>query len=366
MARQPVAARSPHFSAGAETKVLLSNPGRRRAGRSVFRMSTLVWLLQALLVLRFGVFQASCADGLARQIPGRTLSLPEMASPELRQLIASPPTLLQVISRIPEMESRLHVHVRPVVIGGVKCFELKPDVMPPANLHRVLLHLHGGAYVAFNDGSGIGEAVLMAGIGHFLVISVDYRIAPKFPYPAAIDDSIAVWRAILTKTKPADTAVFGTSAGGAMTLELVQRALAEHLPIPAAIGVGTPWADLSMTGDSLETNEFVDDQLVTASGSLNQAARLYAHGMNLRDPRLSPLYGKFDRFPPTILTTGTRDLFLSNTVLTHRKLRQAHVEAELNVYEGMSHAQYLIDDNSPETRSIFEDISDFFDRHLGT
>ena len=141
--------------------------------------------------------------------------------------------------------------------------------------------------------------------------------------------------------------------------------MAEHLPRPAAIAPGTPWADLSRTGDSLFTNAYVDDQLVTDDGWLDAAARLYAHGIDLKDPRLSPIYGDFHGFPPAILTTGTRDLFLSNTVRTHRKLREAGVEAQLQVFEGMSHAQYLTDDRIPETREAFEEISLFFDRHLG-
>ena len=80
---------------------------------------------------------------------------------------------------------------------------------------------------------------------------------------------------------------------------------------------------------------------------------------------MSPIYGDFHGFPPAILTSGTRDLFLSLTVLTHRKLRQAGVEAELQVYEGMSHAQYLFDADSPETKEAFTEIARFFDQHLG-
>ncbi|MDQ8003130.1 MAG: alpha/beta hydrolase, partial [Pseudomonadota bacterium] len=94
-------------------------------------------------------------------------------------------------------------------------------------------------------------------------------------------------------------------------------------------------------------------------------ALLYANGRDLKDPQLSPIYGDFAGFPPAILTSGTRDLFLSNTVRTHRKLRRAGVEADLNVYEGQSHAQYGLNPDAPETREAFTDIARFFDRHLG-
>ena len=117
-------------------------------------------------------------------------------------------------------------------------------------------------------------------------------------------------------------------------------------------------------GDSYFTNEYVDNMLVTWDGWLGGAAHLYADGRDLKNPYLSPVYGDYRNFPPTILTTGTRDLFLSNTVRVHRKLRRAGVVADLNVYEGMSHAQYAGPDML-EAREVFEDIARFFDAHLG-
>jgi epsilon-lactone hydrolase len=104
---------------------------------------------------------------------------------------------------------------------------------------------------------------------------------------------------------------------------------------------------------------------VTWDGWLGRAAKLYANGASLKTPYISPIYGDFKGFPPTILTTGTRDLFLSNTVRTHRKLRRAGVVADLNVYEGMSHAQYQFNVDAPETKEAFTDIARFFGRYLG-
>jgi monoterpene epsilon-lactone hydrolase len=96
-----------------------------------------------------------------------------------------------------------------------------------------------------------------------------------------------------------------------------------------------------------------------------QRAALYANGHDLKDPMLSPVYGDMHGFPPTILTSGTRDLLLSSTVRVHRKLRQAGVDAVLQVFEGQSHAQYYRDVSAPETKEAFEEIARFFDRHLG-
>ena len=93
-------------------------------------------------------------------------------------------------------------------------------------------------------------------------------------------------------------------------------------------------------------------------------SQLYAHGHDLKDPQLSPVYGAFHGMPPAILTTSTRDLFLSDTVRVHRKLRRAGVVAELEVYEGLSHAQYLFDPTLTAPREVFGEIARFFDEHL--
>lgn len=265
---------------------------------------------------------------------------------------------------LPTMRDKLGVTWEPLTIAGVKVFAVTPATIPEENRNRLLVHVHGGGYVFAPGEAALPEAVLMAGFGGFRVISVDYRMPPDFPYPAAMDDAMAVWKDLLKSNDPRRMAIFGTSTGGGMTLAMVLRAKQEGLALPAAIAPGTPWSDLTKTGDSYETNEWVDNVLVTWNGWLGRAAMLYANGTDLKDPQLSPIYGDFSGFPPTILTSGTRDLFLSNTVRTHRKLRRAGVEADLNVYEGMSHAQYGFDLNAPETREAFTDIARFFDRHL--
>ena len=205
----------------------------------------------------------------------------------------------------------------------------------------------------------------MAGIGHFQVISVDYRVPPTAYYPAALDDAMTIYKAALKMTNPQDIGVFGSSAGGALTLEMMLRAKQDHLPMPGAIAVGTPMADLVNWGDSAQANALVDNVLVSPTGFCEAAAVFYAHGHNLADPMLSPLNGDFHGFPPAILTTGTRDLLLSNTVRTHQKLLQSGVDADLLVFEGMSHAQFTFDDRIPEDQNAFTEISAFMDKHLG-
>jgi acetyl esterase/lipase len=135
--------------------------------------------------------------------------------------------------------------------------------------------------------------------------------------------------------------------------------------MPGAIAPGTPTADLTKTGDTLFTNEMIDNVLVSQDGFVRATIELYSNGHDLKDPLISPVYGDLHGFPPAILTSGTRDLYLSNTVRVHRKLRAAGVEAVLQLWEGQSHAQYNRDINAPETREYNEEVARFFDLHLG-
>ena len=240
-----------------------------------------------------------------------------------------------------------------------------PEVIAPDNRNRVLLHMHGGCYVLNPGEAALPEAMFMAGFGHVKVISVDYRMPPEAYFPAALDDGMTVYKALSMTTSPKNIAIFGSSAGGALTLEMVLKMKQDGVPLPGAIAPGTPMSDVTKVGDTFVTNAMLDNVLVSPDGFCDAATKVYANGHDLKDPLLSPVYGDMKGFPPTILTSGTRDLLLSNTVRVHRKLRQAGVEAMLQVFEGQSHAHYYRDDTAPETKEAFEEIAAFFDKHLG-
>jgi len=314
-------------------------------------------------------------------VPARTLPVPEHVSPAMQALVGAPlsatwnvvpktPDEWKALSAptsnraLPALRERFGVTSESVVVNGVQAYMVTPRTIPPENRNRLLVHVHGGCYVLGGGESATTEAIYMAGVGHFKVLSVDYRRPPEFPYPAALDDAMAAWKGALKMARPASMAIFGTSAGGALTLSMVLRAKQEGLPLPGAIAPGTPMSDLTGVGDSFHTNFMVDNVLVGSNGRCGAMARLYANGHDLKDPLLSPVYGDMRGFPPAILTTGTRDLLLSNTVRVHRKLRQAGVDAQLEVFEAQSHAHYMRDANAPETQEAFEEIARFFDKHL--
>ncbi len=320
-----------------------------------------------------------------RTVPGRVIPVPTTTSPQFEAQVAAPyrtpdwnadpkskdewnalvaKLAAKGAAKLPALREKLSVTSDPATLGGVKAFLVKAKTIPEAHRGKVILAIHGGGFV-YNPGeAGTLEAVLMAGFGGYEVYAVDYRMAPDHPFPAANDDVMAAYKALLADHKPGDIAVVGTSAGGELTLALCLRAKAEGLPLPAAIAPGTPEADMTNAGDTIRTNEWLDNVLVSADGYVEAARKVYVPaGHDLKDPQLSPIFGDFSGLPPAIITSGTRDLFLSNAVRVHRKLRQAGVEAQLQVFEGMSHAQYLFNADAPETKEAFDEIAAFFDRH---
>jgi epsilon-lactone hydrolase len=323
-------------------------------------------------------------DSGSRELPARTLPVPGTVSPQMQKLIAAPlspawnviPKTVEewkalvdagaaaMVKTLPALREKLGVRVEPLTIDGVSAFMVTPEDLPPENRNRLLVHLHGGCYVSFPGESGTSEAIMMAGFGRLKVISIDYRMPPDHPYPAALDDTMMVWKAAVKMAKRESLAIFGSSAGGALTLSMVLRAKRDNLPLPAAIAPGTPMSDLTGSGDSFSTNAMIDNVLVAYGSTCDARALLYANGHDLNDPLLSPIFGDMHDFPPTILTTGTRDLLLSSTVRVHRKLRRAGVEAILQVYEGVAHGQLNRDADAPETKEAFEEIARFFGKHL--
>ena len=330
---------------------------------------------------------ALSAPAAARQVPARTIATPRTASPQLQRFIAAAASApLGDLSRAPETAEKWRAFVaanaqlglkRVAAIGamypcdvaetqmdGVTVRWITPASLDPVKTGRVLMHLHGGGYVLSPGEAGLSEGLLCAHFACTPVISVDYRMPPDHPFPAAIDDAITVWRALIRTHAPASVGVFGASAGGGLLLAMTSRLKALGLPLPGALAPNTPWADLEGESDSYAVNALVDSILPQYDGVAAAMARLYAGATSLRDPLISPVHADFTGFPPSILTTGTRDLLLSDTVRVYRAMRAVGVEARLEVYEALSHAEYNYAFDSPETASTFTDIGRFFERHL--
>ena len=216
---------------------------------------------------------------------------------------------------------------------GALAYDIRPQGWSDTD-RRVYLYIHGGALI-MGAGENCKTMSLTAAKNHNVrVVTVDYRMPPDHPYPASLDDCMVFYRALLRDYQPHEIIVGGGSAGGNLAAAMVLRARDEGLPLPAAAILMSPELDLTESGDSHQTNMGLD-----AMGSLMAANLLYAGGHDLTDPYISPLFGDMTKgFPPTFLSTGTRDLFLSNTVRMHRKLRNAGIQAELHIKEASPHA----------------------------
>jgi acetyl esterase/lipase len=233
---------------------------------------------------------------------------------------------------------RLQADVAARVMGGAPVYVATPRGERLRNRSHVLLDIHGGALLFGGGEANVRfSAASMALRTGCVAYSLDYRVPPDHPYPAALDDCMAVYKALLAE-RPAQEIVFcGASAGGNLAAALVLRARDEGLPLPAGVILRTPELDLTESGDSFHTLMGLD---VVLPAALMEVNLVYAGGADLAHPYLSPLFGDFAGFPPTWLQAGGRDIFLSNTIRMHRRLRNAGVRAELHVWEGMPHGGF--------------------------
>jgi acetyl esterase/lipase len=255
------------------------------------------------------------------------------------------------------MPSDLPVEHSEFKLGEVTVYVIRPNHVADRPDTPIYLDIHGGALIL-----GGGDLCRLMGTGGALrrdMISwaIDYRMPPLHPYPAALDDCMAVYRKALEERSPGDIFVGGGSAGGNLAAAVLLRAKDEGLAMPAALILATPEVDLTESGDTFHTLLGIDSVLKP----LLQVNRLYANGHDLAHPFLSPLFGDVSGFPPTFLQSGTRDLFLSNTVRMHRALRAAGVEAELHVFEGMPHGGF--GGLTPEDLELARETRNFVDRH---
>ncbi|GAB3527256.1 alpha/beta hydrolase [Photobacterium alginatilyticum] len=260
---------------------------------------------------------------------------------------------------------RLGVTYEAKIFAGVDTFFVSPKKIAPEYKDKWLIHIHGGAFVFGGGESALREAAWLAnGLGA-QVISIDYRKPPLHPFPAALEDTVAVWKELLKTQKPESTAIFGTSAGGNLTLATTLKFQELGLPLPGALYVGTPAVDLKETSDSWYVLEGLDP-LGKRDGLIQSTFELYAGEQSLSNPLISPVYADIEDFPPTVFLTGTRDLLLSDTVRMHRLLRSADVETALHVYDGQSHGDYMsgLLADIPESDDAIKEIGQFFDTHL--
>jgi acetyl esterase/lipase len=229
---------------------------------------------------------------------------------------------------------------------------------------RVLINLHGGGFVHCAEGCAILESVPIAAVGGVKVISVDYRMAPEHVFPAATEDVVAVYRALLKSYRPSQIGIYGCSAGGSLSGQVAAWLPAHGLPQAGAIGIFGAGASRA-PGDGGHLAAYIDGSFDPPPGR-KRPYREYFDGANLDDPMVSPAQhlDVLKTFPPTLLITGTRAPDLSEAAYAHSQLIKAGVPGDLIVGEGMSHC-YILMSGLPESQDAYQAIVTFFRAHLG-
>ena len=230
---------------------------------------------------------------------------------------------------------------------------------------RVLICLHGGG---FNSDSGsYTESIPIANLTRTRVVSVLYRLAPENPYPAAVDDAIAVYRELLKTYQPAHIAIYGTSAGAILTGEVAVRLKQLNLPEPGALGIFSGFGDYTASGDSasLFTLEGYSGHLdpLPPNPDHHSIGVEYTTTHDPRDPVLSPNYSDLHGLPPTLFVTSSRDILLSGTSTMERAWLRDSVPAQLVVFDGLPHA-FWNDVSLPESREAYAIMANFFNTAL--
>jgi epsilon-lactone hydrolase len=350
-----------------------------------------------LCALVLAALAASSHAGLAQQCPPsvpqedsnfidaqgtahitRVIPLPKTISPQAQQYLARPvtnpgpnETVAERRTRTDAMQahdSKENLALYPVnlassVIAGVPVRIVTPvDPIPADKADRVLINLHGGGFTT--DSGSLTETIPIAHLARMKVVAVLYRLAPEHPFPAAVDDSLAVYKELLKTYEPQHIVIYGASAGGILTAEVAVKIKQLGLPMPAALGIFTGTADFSKLGDTQAIYS-----VTGLSGQMNapkegvQWLAAYVGSANPKDPVLSPLYADLHGMPPTLFLSSTRDMMLSGTTILHRAFLRSGDEAQLVVFESLNHG-FWYEAGLPESREADEMIAHFFDAHL--
>jgi acetyl esterase/lipase len=273
----------------------------------------------------------------------------------------------QLAGQVAATRARYPADVTPQTIGGVHTRVITPKGRA-VDPERVLINLHGGAFMICADACALLESLPIASIGGFKVVSVDYRMAPEATFPAASEDVAAVYRELLKTYRPSQIGIYGCSAGGALSGEAAAWLPAHGLPAPGAIGIFGAGAGRT-TGDSSYISGYVDGAFPPppppGSPPRPQPIRSYFDGADLKDPLVSPMLhlDVLAKFPPTLVITGTRAPDLSPAVFTHSQLIKAGAASQLIVGEGMPHC-YIYQADLPEAQDAYRTIVDFFQKNL--
>ncbi len=342
-----------------------------------------LWLIVAMASPAWAGDEASIPDEATLALPATPLPFSEFASTPARERfialqaearagdLPDPGDLAEQRrfyqryndARLAEVRRAYAADVRDTTMGGVPVQVVTPPGHRATKGGRILINLHGGGFM-WGAGSGaLVEAIPVAAVSGIPVVAVDYRLAPEHPYPAAVDDVEAVYRALLKDHRAEDIGLYGCSAGGMLAAQAVARILTRGVRAPGAVatlcGTGLPFS-----GDALTLGQIATGAAPMKQGDLQRLP--YLRTARRDDPVAFPGNDAalLARFPPTLLMAGSRDFSVSSLTTMHRRLLGAGVDAELVVFDGLWHA-FLVFPELPESKEAYALVARFFDRRLG-
>ena len=233
---------------------------------------------------------------------------------------------------------------------------------------KVVYQIHGGGYL-----SGFSNTYNQAALRysqsdhHATVFSLDYRTAPKYRFPAALNDAIDGYRWLLQHGyQPQNIIIAGDSSGAGLSLALTLYLRDHKLALPRALVLASPWTDLTASGSSYHTK--VTSDPLFGSSTIKTAPKYpvpitYAGSHNLKDPYLSPAFGNFKGLPPMLIQTGSHELLLSDSTTVVKKARAAHVQVKFVEFSGMYHIFYISTPQIPEAQRAWQNITSFIAKH---
>jgi len=259
----------------------------------------------------------------------------------------------KLASRVPKMPMKIDCSVQ--MLEGLALHWFLP---PDRGKNRVVLYLHGGAYMAGSPMTTHRELISRLAIRTGMAfVAVNYRKAPESPFPAALEDVSKAYRWLLEKYNENQISVMGDSAGGGLALALVLLLRDQSLPLPAKIVALSPLADLAGTGQSLQQNK--DTDAMVPGWLINQVANLYSGGKELTHPYISPLYGDFNGFPDTMIQVSDSEVLLDDSRRLADKMRAARVPVQLDIWHKLPHVWQAFAAVIPEGRAAINDVARF-------
>jgi len=247
----------------------------------------------------------------------------------------------------------------PMVLGGVPALRFRA---PAAAADRAVLYLHGGGYVFGSPRSHADIGALLSETAQAQVHVLDYRLAPEHPFPAAVDDALAAYRALLDAGYAATRiAISGDSAGGGLTLATLIAIRDAGLPRPACAVPLSPWADLACEGESFVSRAAVDP-IVQREMTL-QLAAMYVTDGHPKQPLASPLYADLAGLPPLLIQVGDRETLLDDSIRVAERARRAGVDVRLEIAPGQIHVYQIFASRLDEARAAVERMGAFIREH---